>query len=195
MMTAAAASFVTWNSRDSSSSSQSQAQKNTRITKRRKTTTKKGKEVLGTRVPIQPIRPCNPWEQMIIILQWQSELKSQEARILGLQNGFQLKRIAQLEATIQRKEDEIKKKDEELSKVVDLQTRDGATIKEMQAQAEDEVTMLDLEIKLTLLEAELAEGQERILSFQEDLTKHKVLLLNLATSIFNSLRQAQMNEI
>jgi hypothetical protein len=195
MMTAAAASFVTWNSRDSSSSSQSQAQKNTRMAKRRKTTTEKGKAVLGTRVPIQPRRPYNPWEQMYITLQLQSELKSQEARILGLQNGFQLKRIAQLEATIQRKEDEIKKKDEELSKVVDLQTRDGATIKEMQAQAEDEVTMLDLEIKLTLLEAELAEGQERILSFQEDLTKHKVLLLNLATSIFNSLRQAQMNEI
>jgi uncharacterized small protein (DUF1192 family) len=174
--------------------------KNTRMAKRRKTTTKKGKEVLGTRVPIQPIRPCNPWEQMIIILQWQSELKSQEARILGLQNGLQLERIAQLQATIERKDDEMKKKDddmkkkdEELSKLVDLQTKGEVTINEMQAlQAKDEVTILDLEVKSTILEAELAESQERIESFQEDLAKHKVILMNLSRDIFNSLRS---NEI
>jgi chromosome segregation ATPase len=170
------------------------------MTKRRKTTTKKGREVLGTRAAIQPIMACNPWGQRLLILQLQSELKSQEARILGLQNGFQLERIAQLEATIQRKDDEIKKKDEQLeatiqrkddeikkkdgqfSELVGLQTKGEVTIKEMQAlQAKDEVTTLDLEVKLTILEAELAESKE-------DLAKHKVIMLNLATSIFTSLR-------
>jgi hypothetical protein len=132
---------------------------------------------------------------MIIILQWQSELKSQEARILGLQNGLQRERIAQLEAAITRKDEESKKKDDDLTKLVDLQTKGEVTINEMQAlQAKDEVTILDLEVKLTILEAELAEGQERIASFQEDLAKHKVLVFDLSARIFNSLR-AQMNEI
>jgi hypothetical protein len=133
---------------------------------------------------------------MIIILQWQSELKSQEARILGLQNGLQRERIVQLEAAItskdeemKKKDDEMKKKDEQLSELVDLQTKGEVTINEMQAlQTKDEVIILDLEVKLTILEAELAEGQECIESYQEDLAKHKVILMNLSRDIFNSLR-------
>jgi len=74
----------------------------------------------------------------------------------------------ELEATIKRNDEEMKNKDEQINK--------------------DEVTKKEMQAKSTGLEAQLAEGEERIQSFQEDLTKHKVLLLKLATSIFTSLR-------
>jgi chromosome segregation ATPase len=202
-MTAADASFVTWNSRDSSSSYQ--LQKKTRMAKRRKTTTtEKRKEVLGTRVPVHPGSQPTPYYYLPPIVQLQSELQFQEARILKFQNRLLGERIPQLEATIQSKEEEIKqleatiqRKDEELEATIKRNDAElEATIKrndeEMKNKDEqiskDEVTKKEMQAKSTGLEAELAEGEERIHSFQEDLTKHKVLLLKFATSIYTSLR-------
>jgi hypothetical protein len=73
-----------------------------------------------------------------------------------------------LEATMKRNDEDMKNKDEQISKY--------------------EVTKKEMQAKSTGLEAKLAEGEGRIQSFQEDLTKHKLLLLKLVTSIFTSWR-------
>jgi chromosome segregation ATPase len=201
-MTAADASFVTWNSRDSSSSYQ--LQKKTRMAKRRKTTTEKRKEVLGTRVPVHPRSQPTPYYYLPPIVQLQSELQFQEARILKFQNRLLGERIPQLEATIQSKEEEIKqleatiqRKDEELEATIQrndaeleatIQRNDEEMKNKDEQISKDELTKKEMQAKSTGLEAELAEGEERIKRFQEDLTKHKVLLLKLVTSMFTSLR-------
>ena len=156
-----------------------------------KSTTRKRKKVLRTQVPIQPRLQPLPFlaPQPYIpyyyhwptppILQLQSKLQSQEARINQLQSqlvGREEERTVQLEAAIKEKDEEIENKDERIRELSDLQAKDEATKQEMQA-------------KLTELERKLAECEERIVFLQDDLTKHKVHLLKLATSIYTSLRR------
>jgi chromosome segregation ATPase len=176
------------------------------MAKRRKTTTtEKRKEVLGTRVPVHPGSQPTPYHYYLPpIVQLQSELQFQEARILKFQNRLLGERIPQLEVRIKGKEEQIKqleatikRKDEELEATI--KKNDAMLEATMKRNDEDmknkdeqiskyEVTKKEMQAKSTGLEAKLAEGEGRIQSFQEDLTKHKLLLLKLVTSIFTSWR-------
>jgi uncharacterized protein (DUF3084 family) len=167
----------------------------TRMAKRRKTTTKKRKEVSGTRVPVHPrsqsMVPYYYHGPMPSIPQLQSELQSQESRLLGLQNRLQGEQIAELEATIQSKDKEIEQlkatiqsKDEEIEqREAMIRSKDF-----LMKNKDKQISKLTAELadQISKLTAELAEGEERIQRFQEELTNHKVLLLNLATSIFTN---------
>ena len=169
------------------------------MAKRRKTTTKKRKEVLGARVPVHPRSQPTPYYYLPPIVQLQSELQFQEARILKFQNRLLGERIPQLEVRIKGKEEQIKqleatikRKDEELEATI--KKSDAmleATMKrndEDMKNKDEQISKYEVQAKLTGLEAKLAEGEGRIQSFQEDLTKHKLLLLKLVTSIFTSWR-------
>jgi hypothetical protein len=170
--------------------------KNKTMRKQRKTMTKRRKEVSGSPIPIQPrlqrmplftLQPYAPYYYwptvpLPVIQNQQNELRLELKR--------REEQIAQLGANIKKMEEDIKKeKDKHISQLAEHQAKHDATMTEIEAK--HDATMTEIEVKLgeseernKIVLARLAERDECITNLQEDLTKQKVRILELAKTVF-----------